>query len=343
LVVLFGSGETSPSGRKVFEWLLGRLASPIRVAVLETPAGFELNSAQVAGRIAEFLRQHLQNYRPQVTVVPARKRNTPFSPDDARIVAPLLDANLIFLGPGSPTYAVRQLQDSLAWHILVARHRLGAAIALASAAVIAAGAHALPVYEIYKAGADLHWHPGLDFFAPYGLSPVFVPHWNNAEGGPELDTSRCFMGQTRFEQLSALLPPGMTMVGIDEHTALAIDLQAATCQVMGSGSITIIRGGDELRIDATREFGVAELGPFQLPEPETGLPPGVWQDAQAQAQVAAASSATPSPEVLALVEERQAARARHDWALADTLREHIAALGWQVLDTPQGPKLESKR
>jgi cyanophycinase-like exopeptidase len=343
LVVLFGSGETSPSGRKVFEWLLGRLASPIRAAVLETPAGFELNSAQVAGRIAEFLRQHLQNYRPQVTVVPARKRNTPFSPDDPGIVAPLLDANLIFLGPGSPTYAVRQLQDSLAWHTLVARHRLGAAIALASAAVIAGSAHTLPVYEIYKAGADLHWHTGLDFFAPYGLSLVFVPHWNNAEGGADLDTSRCFMGQARFEQLSALLPPGMTMVGIDEHTALVIDLKAATCQVMGSGSITIIRGGDELRINATKEFAVAELGPFQLPELETGLPPGVWEDAQAQAQAAAVNSPTPSSEVLALVEERQVARARHDWDVADALREQIAALGWLVLDTPAGPRLEANQ
>ena len=108
LVVLFGSGETSASGRKVHDWLLGRLSPPIQLAVLETPAGFELNSAQVAGRVADFFSHRLQNYRPQVTVVPARKRGTPFSPDDPAIVAPLLVANLIFLGPGSPTYAVRR-------------------------------------------------------------------------------------------------------------------------------------------------------------------------------------------------------------------------------------------
>jgi hypothetical protein len=55
----------------VYDWLFRRIAAPIRVAVLETPAGFQPNSAGVAGEVAQFLRQRLQNYRPQVTVVPA--------------------------------------------------------------------------------------------------------------------------------------------------------------------------------------------------------------------------------------------------------------------------------
>ncbi len=81
-VVLFGSGETSPSGRKVFDLILKRLPASPRLALLETPAGFELNSAQVIGRVADFLEHRLQNYQPQVTVVPARKRGSEFSPDD---------------------------------------------------------------------------------------------------------------------------------------------------------------------------------------------------------------------------------------------------------------------
>src|SRR5262245_28849527 len=55
LIVLFGSGETSPSGGKIIQALAPRLASPLRARVLETPAGFELNSAQVAGRVADFM------------------------------------------------------------------------------------------------------------------------------------------------------------------------------------------------------------------------------------------------------------------------------------------------
>ncbi|MBN2147175.1 MAG: hypothetical protein JW726_07285, partial [Anaerolineales bacterium] len=151
-IVLFGSGETSPSGRKVFERVLRHLPMRPRLALLETPAGFELNSAQVIARVGEFLVHRLQNYQPQVEIVAARQRGTPFSPDDPQIVAPLLNADLIFMGPGSPSYAVRQLRDSLAWQYLLARHRLGAALVLASAAAIAVSTVSLPVYEIYKVG-----------------------------------------------------------------------------------------------------------------------------------------------------------------------------------------------
>jgi cyanophycinase-like exopeptidase len=340
LVVLFGSGETSASGRRVFDWLFRRLPAPIQVTVLETPAGFQPNSARVAGQVADFLRQRLQNYKPQVAVVPARKRGTPFSPDDPAIVEPLLQANVIFVGPGSPTYAVHQLRDSLVWHTLVARHQLGAAVVLASAMPTAASAQALPVYEIYKVGADLHWQAGLDFFGPYGLSLVFVPHWNNAEGGANLDTSRCFMGQERFAELLTLLPAGLTVVGIDEHTALVMDLETGNCEVMGRGGVTILRGDEQRWLPAGQACVTTELGSFHVPEPGTGIPPEVWErvqaaHAEAQGQVAP----EPSPDVLALVEEREVARARRDWAAADALRDQIAARGWQVRDTPAGPEL----
>ncbi|MCU0489120.1 MAG: hypothetical protein MUE67_09235 [Anaerolineales bacterium] len=266
LVVLFGSGETSPSGRKVFDQALRSLPQPPRVALLETPAGFELNSARVIGRVAEFLEHRLQNYQPQTRVIAARARGTPFSPDALEVVAPLLEADLIFMGPGSPTYAVRQLRDSLAWQMLQARHRLGAALVLASAATIALSTYALPVYEIYKVGEDLHWKPGLDFFGSYGLPLVFIPHWNNNDGGEELDTSRCFMGQARFARLMALLPPDLTVVGIDEKTALILDISAGRGQVSGLGGVTLIHTGhghrdpaDQPELEGSGLAEVAEL------------------------------------------------------------------------------------
>jgi hypothetical protein len=308
------------------------------VAVLETPAGFQPNSAQVAEQVADFVRHRLQNYEPRVTVVPARKRGTPFSPDDPDVVAPLLHADVIFWGPGSPTYAVRQLQDSLAWHIMVARQRLGAAMVMASAAIIAAGTHTLPVYEIYKVGEDLHWHQGLDLFGSYGLSLVFISHWDNTEGGADLDTSHCFMGQARFEQLLAMLPSQATVIGIDEHTALVMDLEEADCRVMGRGGVTLLRGGKEQRLTEGQTFAITELGPFHMPEPQAGIPPEVWERVQA-AQAEAKAAPEPPPEVLALVEKREAARARRDWAGADALRAEIKALGWLVRDTPEGPQL----
>jgi hypothetical protein len=338
---LFGSGETSASGQKVFDWLLRRLPSPVRVAILETPAGFELNSAQVAGRIGEFLDHRLQNYRPQVIVVPARKRGTPWSPDSPEVAALIPGAHVIFLGPGSPTYAVRQLRDSLTWQTAVACHRQGAALVLASAAIVAAGAYALPVYEIYKVGEDLNWRDGLDLLGPYGLSLALISHWNNNDGGADLDTSRCWMGHGRFEQLMAMLPPGVTIAGIDEHTALVLDLAAGTGHVIGRGGVSLLGGGEERRFEHGHGFPLIELGPFRQPFGEIELPAEVEALVhKVQPGIQSEPVPGPLPDVLQLVEEREAARARRDWAAADALRGQIAALGWRVSDTPDGPRLE---
>jgi hypothetical protein len=322
----------------VYDWLFQQLPPAPQVNVMETPAGFELNSDRVAGRVADYLAHRLQNYQPQVAVIPARKRNSPFSPDDPQIVAPLLHADVIFMGPGSPTYAVRQLQDTLAWHLMVARHRLGSAMILASASTLAISTHTIPVYEIYKVGEELHWHPGLDFLGLYGLSLVFVPHWNNNEGGAELDTSRCFMGRHRFEQLRKLLPPKQTIVGVDEHTALILDLARRECRVMGKSGVTLLAAAGEERFHTGQVFDIHKLGPFHLPAPATVVPAKVWAMVQAALPERQPDRASPPPaEVLALVEARQAARARKDWPAADKYRDRIAQAGWEVKDTPQGP------
>ena len=47
-------------------------------------------------------------------------------------------------------------------------------------------------------------------------------------------------------------------------------------------------------------------------------------------------------EIQALVEARQEARRVRDFARSDALRDEIAALGWEVADTPQGPTLKRK-
>ena len=65
----------------------------------------------------------MQSAQPQIVLVLARKKATPFSPDNPALLQLLRNADLIFLGPGSPTYATRQLRDSLAWYTVVARHR----------------------------------------------------------------------------------------------------------------------------------------------------------------------------------------------------------------------------
>jgi hypothetical protein len=371
-IILFGSGETSPTGRKIFESVFHTLPASPKLVLLETPAGFELNSPQVIGRVGDFFKHRLQNHTPLVDVVPARKRGTEFSPDNPVVVEPILGADLIFMGPGSPTYAVRQLRDSLAWHYLVASHRLGAVLALASAATVAFSAYTLPVYEIFKVGEDLHWIEGLNFFKPYGLQLVFIPHWNNNEGGDELDTSRCFMGQERFVQLMDMLPDDVTIIGLDEKTALIMDSSKCECQVKGLGKVTLLHTGhkhsisglpsplgekqgvsgtdeDLLIIAQQRDghyhqyhdgdvFPMSEIGPYTTFHPEDSLPPDIWQKAlEDKSSSKLYQGETPPEAVMLLIQARQHARQMQDWDCADDLRKQIEKLGWEIQDTKAGP------
>jgi cyanophycinase-like exopeptidase len=335
LIALFGSGETTTSGRKIFAELFRTLPDSPNVAILETPAGFELNSSQVAGHVGDFLQHHLQNFKPQITQVPARKRETALSPNNPDIVAPILEADMVFMGPGSPTYAVRQLRDSLAWDYLIARYRLGAGLALASAAAIAISAYALPVYEIFKVGEDIHWKEGLDFFGAYGLSLVFIPHWNNRDGGEGLDTSRCFIGRARFAPLINLLPDSVTVLGIDERTGLIIDLWDECFRVIGDGRIHVIRDAKEKTFSKGVEFPIAELGTLLQLKPEAGVPPEIWKKALGIQRESKSRIIKPE-EVKALIMEREAAREEENWEKADAIRERILEMGWQVKDTPHG-------
>ena len=47
--------------------------------------------------------------------------------------------------------------------------------------------------------------------------------------------------------------------------------------------------------------------------------------------------------VAVALEQRQAARARKDYAAADAIRDGLAKAGILVEDTPQGPRWELKR
>ena len=336
-IAFLGSGETSLAGGRIFESLAKRINEPLRIALLETPAGFELNSLQVVGKVGEFMKTRLQNYKPVVDVVPARKKNSAFSPDDPEIIKPLLSANMIFMGPGSPTYAIRNLQGTLTWDVIRARHRLGATLIFASAATISVGAHALPVYEIYKVGQDVHAVDGLNFFGDFGLHVSFIPHWNNAEGGADLDTSRCFIGMDRFAEWCDLVPVENQTIGLDEHTGLIVDIESGQCEVSGVSSVSIVRECDPEMYPAGSKFKLSELGDVKIPSPlEKDIPPHVWEMVVNATRF---EEDKPSDELIALAEERLAARANKNWAESDRLRDRISALGWTVQDAKDSYKL----
>jgi hypothetical protein len=337
-ILLFGSGETLPLSGKAYEFLIRKLPNDPKISILETPAGFELNSESVAGNIKDFLLKRLQNYKPKVSLIPARNRSSTFSTNDPAILEPILTSNWLLTGPGSPTYAVRQLQGSLAYEYIKAAHMLGSALTFASAALLAMSRFTLPVYEIYKAGEDLHWKEGLDYFSMFGLKLVFIPHWNNSDGGNGLDTSRCFMGKSRFESLIELLPKDITIIGIDEQTSLFFEFNTpCSCQVFGKGKVTILLNGNEVQITSGQSVTLKEIDGFCLPDIEQFVSRSVI-DRFLASRMSAAS--IPSEDVIAILRSREDARKNGDWQTADRLREDLLVKGWTVKDTPDGPKLE---
>ena len=48
-------------------------------------------------------------------------------------------------------------------------------------------------------------------------------------------------------------------------------------------------------------------------------------------------------EIMALVEERQKARTEKRWKDADALRQQVRQAGYEIEDTPKGPKIKSVR
>lgn len=339
-LLLLGSGETSHAGGQAFEALIRESEPPVRIRILETPAGFELNSEKVAGRVGDFMKVRLQNYQPEIQLIPARRKDGQFSTESSGLCEQLADADMIFLGPGSPSYTIRQLAGSRIWQTLQAAFLQGANIALASAATIAFGKHALPVYEIYKVGEDPYWNLGLNFLALFGLEVSFIPHWNNSDGGIELDTSRCFIGRERFEQLSKELPPQQSVIGLDEQTGLILDFAGGTGRIVGKGQVHLWVDGKTSHYSEEHGFELGALGVAKKPD-RTEIPSEIW----AAVEHFRTAMNTPTPlqvpdEIQFLVEERQQSRRIKDWATSDKIRDQLTELGWQVIDTPDGAKIE---
>jgi len=183
-----------------------------------------------------------------------------------RALSALRGARWVFAGPGSPTYALRAWRDTALPGVLRETVSAGGTIVFASAAALTLGSHTVPVYEIYKAGLTPYWEPGLDLIAELtGLPAVVIPHYDNAEGGHH-DTRFCYLGERRLATLEAELPEEAFVLGVDEHTAVILDLDAATVSVLGSGGLTIRRRGDSTVHPGGTELDLADLARLAAPD-----------------------------------------------------------------------------
>jgi len=274
-VTLMGSGELTESMTRVHQWIASRIDGPVRAVFLDTPAGFELNADNISERARAYIQRYLSvpcalaSFKSAKTATVAEAKNA---------VRKIEASNYIFGGPGSPSYAIRNWAGTPIIDAIARRVDEGAHLVLASAAAIAIGHYSVPVYEIYKVGADPHWIEGLNLLAPYGLDLTIVPHWNNSEGGT-YDTRFCFMGKPRFDALEALLPEWTVIVAIDEYTACVLLLGEDECRVMGAGQVTVrCPCGEDKVFPAGSTFSLDELRSpamslgahvFETPVPES--------------------------------------------------------------------------
>ena len=241
LLVVMGSGETSPTMSKVHRDLFDRLGpGPVSAVMLDTAFGFQENADDISAKAVAYFRESVQ----RDLVVASFRRWEDVDPlAYATMLTRLRQADYVFAGPGSPSYALAQWAPSQVPAVLAQKLRTGGCVTFASAAACTLGPYALPVYEIYKVGDRLRWLEGLDLMgSEVGLPAVVIPHFNNAEGGTH-DTRYCYMGERRLSLLEAQLPADVFIFGVNEHTACVFDLDAGTASVAGLGSVTVRRQG----------------------------------------------------------------------------------------------------
>ena len=105
ILTIMGSGETSPTMVSTHRMLVGKLPKPVHAALLDTPYGFQENAPELATKAVEY-------FNTSINVALDVAGLTEISAGDAlatekglQLVA---DAQYVFAGPGSPSYALRQ-------------------------------------------------------------------------------------------------------------------------------------------------------------------------------------------------------------------------------------------
>ena len=131
-LVIVGSGETSPTMVKIHRQLMAGLSPAI---MLDTPYGFQVNADDLTVKIGEYFHESVGR---DLEVARWRNRDEPIT-DRERALALLARAGWAFAGPGSPSYALRQWQDTpvpTALRDIAAR---GGTVVLGSAAAVTTG------------------------------------------------------------------------------------------------------------------------------------------------------------------------------------------------------------
>ena len=251
-LVLMGSGETSPTMVTPHQQILKEIAG--EKLVLDTPYGFQENADELTARIQTYFEFNVGHKTKAVQL--RSKRDS--AAEIAGAISAINSSEWVFTGPGSPTYALETWRVCGAGEALKALLTRGTLV-VSSAAALTVGTHTMPVYEMYKVGAEPYWVDGLNLLGvATGLSAAVIPHFNNAEGGTH-DTRYCYIGETRIRKLENQLPSDVFILGIDEHTGVRFDIDTKSASVFGKGSMTVRMGGKEWKVESGNSVPFTEI------------------------------------------------------------------------------------
>lgn len=282
LLAVMGSGETTPTMVKFHRELFERLGpGQVKAVLMDTPYGFQRNATDISSRAVGYFKESVGR-DVEVASLPRSEGAGVLALEAA--LARVADANWVFAGPGSPTYALRQWRPTMVPQLLAEKLVHGGCVVFSSAAALTLGRFSVPVYEIYKAGADPAWAEGLDLLRPHGMPVAVIPHYDNAEGGTH-DTRYCYLGEERLALLEEQLPDQAWVLGVDEHTACLFDLGAETVSVVGLGVVTVRRRGRSATVPSGATLSITELA---------GLAFGTGTPAAAGAGSLSAATGTPA-------------------------------------------------
>ncbi|WP_436793916.1 CysS/YqeB C-terminal domain-containing protein [Actinospongicola halichondriae] len=259
LLTIMGSGETAPTMIKTHRRLMEAVGATGDgdAVLLDTPYGFQENADDISTKAQEYFRASVGH---PIDVASWRRGDSSDTVARERSLAAVADASYVFTGPGSPTYALDQWRGTPLPGLLADKLRTGGAVTFASAAALTLGVATVPVYEIYKAGFAPWWVEGLDLLSEVGLHVALIPHYDNAEGGHH-DTRFCYLGERRLSAIEPDLPEGAWVLGVDEHTALVLDLDAGTATVEGNGTVTLRAAGVSSILETGTTVPLADLHP----------------------------------------------------------------------------------
>lgn len=257
-LVVMGSGETAPAMVKQHRAILAEAGVPAAGpgVFLDTTFGFQANAEDLVAKTCQYF---AESVGVGVDVATWPRRDRPVTEQETTL-ALLSRSRWVFAGPGSPSYALRQWRDTAVPGALLDVVSRGGTLVFGSAAACTVGSHALPVYEIYKVGEDPFLLPGLDLLGSLtGIGAVVIPHYDNAEGG-RYDTRYCYLGEQRLRALEDGLPADVGVLGVDEHTALVIDVETGLATAGGNGRVVLRRRGHERILTGGQQITLTELG-----------------------------------------------------------------------------------